>query len=105
MEEGNNEDREGSKDGDSLEIKEKSRDQEIKETVGDLEEKGEKESIIEKEAALVEQMAFSDSWPEQVERESKEKERENAKRKAGQSNETSGREHGTRIKERKMKLK
>ncbi|KAK6188029.1 hypothetical protein SNE40_004299 [Patella caerulea] len=56
--------------------------------------KGENDEIIEAEAKLVEQMAFSDSWPEQVANEEKEKEtkkveREKAKRKAAMINEMS----------------
>ncbi|KAK6165055.1 hypothetical protein SNE40_023696 [Patella caerulea] len=64
------------------------------------------ELSFEAQAALVEKMAFSDSWPEQVEAEERkniETDSEKSKRKQNETNETSV--HGKEIKRRKEKKK
>ncbi|KAK6188026.1 hypothetical protein SNE40_004296 [Patella caerulea] len=108
MEEDKNEEVAERKDDNSLEVKEKSTDQGIIQTVGDENKKGENDTVIDQEAALVEKMAFSDSWPEEVEREERERkknDRENAKRKAGYANEISNKEGEKRRRDKKQKPK
>ncbi|KAK6165038.1 hypothetical protein SNE40_023682 [Patella caerulea] len=71
------------------------------------ENKGENDKVTDAEAKLVEQMAFSDSWPEQVinEENEKKKERENAKRKVAMINEASTHEGGGEVIKSKKKDK
>ncbi|KAK6165040.1 hypothetical protein SNE40_004290 [Patella caerulea] len=96
-----------SKDNNGLEETEKNNDKEIKETVEGEKNKGEND-VINKQAALIEKMAFSDSWSEQVDREEKEKlekDRTNAKRKDRHEGGKSKVEGGKIRKEKKKKTK